>query len=186
MLQIHFKATNNVAEYEALLHGLHIAKELGVQRVLCYGDSDLVAQQIRGTWDAKSATMAAYRAAVDEFAKCFLGYEVRHIPRAENEAADTLARLGSERKKVPKDVFLEHLHKPSIKGADLLDSEAAEPVEEASYSVYLVKPDWTTPYLDFLVNQELPEDEVLKRQIIRRAKAFTIIKGELYKRSTTG
>ena len=49
VLQIHFKATNNVAEYEALLHGLHIAKELGVQRVLCYGDSDLVAQQIRGT-----------------------------------------------------------------------------------------------------------------------------------------
>ena len=38
------------------------------------------------------------------------------------------ARLGSERKKVPKDVFLEHMHKPSIKGADLLDAGAAEPV----------------------------------------------------------
>ena len=94
--------------------------------------------------------------------------------------------MGSERKNVPKDVFLEHLHKPSIKGADLLDPESAEPVDSASYAVYLVKPDWTTPYLDFLINQELPDDEVLKRQIIRRAKAFTIIKGELYKRSTTG
>ena len=71
VLQIHFKATNNVAEYEALLHGLHIAKEIGIQRILCYSDSDLVAQQIRGTWDAKSATMAAYRATVDEFAECF-------------------------------------------------------------------------------------------------------------------
>ena len=100
VLQIHFKATNNVAEYEALLHGLHIARDLGVQRVLCYGDSDLVAQQVRGTWNTKTETMAAYRAAVDEFAKCFLGYEVRHIPRAQNEAADTLARLGSERRKV--------------------------------------------------------------------------------------
>ena len=77
VLQIHFKATNNVAVYEALLHGLHIARDLGVQRVLCYGDSDLVAQQVSGTWDTKSDTMAAYRAAVDEFAKCFLGYEVR-------------------------------------------------------------------------------------------------------------
>ena len=81
----------------------------------------MVAQKTRGTWDAKSKTMAAYRATVDEFAKCFQGYEVRHIPRAQNEAADTLARLGSESKKVPKDVFLEHLYKPSIQGADLLD-----------------------------------------------------------------
>ena len=121
--------------------------------------------------------MAAYKAAVDEFAKCFLGYEVRHIPRAQNEAADTLARLGSERKKVPKDVFLEHLHKPSIRGADLLDAGAAEPVDIASYAIYLVKPDWTLPYLDFLVDQKLPDDEVLRRQIMRRAKVFTIIRG---------
>ena len=95
--------------------------------------------------------------------------------------------MGSERKKVPKDVFLEHLHKPSIKGADLLDTESAEPVEDVSYAVYLVKPDWTTPYLDFMINQKLPEDdEVLARQIVRRTKAFTIINGELYRRSTTG
>ena len=70
--------------------------------------------------------MAAYRAAVDEFAKCLLGYEVRHIPRARNEAADTLARLGSERKKIPKDVFLQHLHKMCEYQADasgLLDEK---------------------------------------------------------------
>ena len=58
VLQIHFDATNNVAEYEALLHGLNIAKDIGVKRLLCYGDSDLVAQQLDGTWDTKSATMA--------------------------------------------------------------------------------------------------------------------------------
>ena len=41
-LQIHFAASNNVAEYEALIHGLRLAKELGIRRILCYGDSDLV------------------------------------------------------------------------------------------------------------------------------------------------
>ena len=41
-LQIHFAASNNVAEYEALIHGLWLAKELGIRRILCYGDSDLV------------------------------------------------------------------------------------------------------------------------------------------------
>jgi ribonuclease HI len=43
VLQIHFNATNNMAEYEALLHDLRIAKELGISRIMCYGDSDLVA-----------------------------------------------------------------------------------------------------------------------------------------------
>ena len=41
-LQIHFAASNNVAEYEALIHGLRLAKELGIHRILCYVDSDLV------------------------------------------------------------------------------------------------------------------------------------------------
>ena len=44
VLQVHFAASNNVAEYEALIHGLRLAKELGIRRILCYGDSDLVDQ----------------------------------------------------------------------------------------------------------------------------------------------
>ena len=43
-LQIHFAASNNVTEYEALIHGLRLDKELGIRRILCYGDSDLVVQ----------------------------------------------------------------------------------------------------------------------------------------------
>jgi hypothetical protein len=42
MLQIHFRASNNVAKYEALVHGLKLAKEIGIQRILCFEDSDLV------------------------------------------------------------------------------------------------------------------------------------------------
>ena len=44
VLQIHFDCTNNVAEYEALLHGLRVAKEMNIKRIHCYGDSDLVSQ----------------------------------------------------------------------------------------------------------------------------------------------
>jgi ribonuclease HI len=43
VLHIHFEATNNMAEYEALLHGLRIAKEIGIKHIICGGDSDLVA-----------------------------------------------------------------------------------------------------------------------------------------------
>ena len=42
VLQIHFTASNNVAEYEALVHGLKVAKEIGIRRIQCFGDSDLV------------------------------------------------------------------------------------------------------------------------------------------------
>ena len=92
VLQIHFNATNNIAEYEALLHGLHVAKDLGVKYILCYGDSDLVQHQVDQTWDAKSPIMAEYRRTVDEFAICFLGFEVKHVHREENWTADALAR----------------------------------------------------------------------------------------------
>ena len=61
VLQIHFAASNNVAEYEALVHGIKLAKEIGVRNIECFGDSDLVIQQCIGNWDAKDANMASYR-----------------------------------------------------------------------------------------------------------------------------
>jgi ribonuclease HI len=53
--------SNNVTEYEALVHGLKLAKEIGIRRILCFGDSDLVVHQVLGEWDAKDAKMASYR-----------------------------------------------------------------------------------------------------------------------------
>ena len=55
-----FPCTNNAAEYEALLHGPRMAKEMNLRRVKCFDDSDLVAQQVSGTWDSKDRLMAAY------------------------------------------------------------------------------------------------------------------------------
>src|SRR3954462_904168 len=77
VLQIHFEATNNMAEYEALIHGLRVANDIGIKRIVCCGDSDLVAQQVAGSWNARNPMMAAYRDEVDEIAKSFLGYEVK-------------------------------------------------------------------------------------------------------------
>jgi ribonuclease HI/probable phosphoglycerate mutase len=79
VLQIHFPTTNNIAEYEVLLHGLRITKEIGVQHIMCCRDSDLVAQQVAGTYKARNKVMAAYRDEVDEMAKSFLGYDIKHV-----------------------------------------------------------------------------------------------------------
>ena len=174
VLQIHFEATNNTVEYEALLHGLRIAKEMGIKHIICCGDSDLVAQQVAGTWNARNSVMAAYRDEVDEIAKSFLGYEVKYVRRDDNTAADMLSKLGSGRKPIPPGIFLEHLRIPSVKGANPENPDVAvSPAKE----VMVITPAWTKPYLDYLIDQKLPEDEVLARHIVRRARSYTIIDG---------
>jgi ribonuclease HI len=88
MLQIHFTASNNIAQYEALVHGLKLAKEIGILRILCFGDSDLVVHQVSGDWDAKNTNMASYRFYVQQLCGFFEGCEFHHIPRANNDKAD--------------------------------------------------------------------------------------------------
>jgi hypothetical protein len=135
---------------------------------MCCGDSDLVAQQVAGTYKAQNEVMAAYRYEVDEMAKSFLGYDIKHVRREDNMAADTLSKLGSSRKVVPPGVFLEHLHVPSVK---MVDPDNPDLASSPVMVVLPSNPPWVEPYLEYLTNKKLPEDEVQKRQIERRAKA---------------
>ena len=83
--------------------------------VRCFGDFDLVAQQVSDNWDSKDPLMAAYKREVDIVAGPFKGYQVEHIDQRKNKAADALSRLGSQRKPVPPNTFLDILHNPSVK-----------------------------------------------------------------------
>ena len=69
---------------------------MNISWIQCYGDSDLVSQQVSGKWDSKNPIMAAYRREVQRQAGFFVGYQVDHVDRRENEAADALSRLGSQ------------------------------------------------------------------------------------------
>lgn len=51
VLQLLFKATNNAAEYEALIHGLQITASLGIKQLLAYGDSKVVIKQVNKDWE---------------------------------------------------------------------------------------------------------------------------------------
>jgi ribonuclease HI len=115
VLQIHFHALNNVAEYEALVHGLKLAKEIGIRRILCFGDSDLVVHQVSREWDAKYANMASYRFYVQQLCGFFEGCEFHHVPRANNDEADRLSKICSTKQDIPAGVSLEIILKPSIK-----------------------------------------------------------------------
>ena len=84
VLRIHFLASNNVAEYEACLHGLHIAVELGVKRLMVYGDSALVINQLNKEWSSSSEKMDAYYAEIRKLEGKFYGLEYHHGMRSKS------------------------------------------------------------------------------------------------------
>jgi ribonuclease HI len=83
-------ATNNVAEYRALLLGLATARELGASEVEVIGDSELIAKQIQGLYKVKHPAMRPlYLEAMEAF-RAFEKWSIRTVPRAQNADADAL------------------------------------------------------------------------------------------------
>jgi ribonuclease HI len=107
--------TNNEAEYEALLHGMRMAKAYRATRLDIYGDSNLIVQQSMNLCDAVSDNMIAYRQMYQSMEAKFEGCELQHIGRATNEEADALANIGSTCSPIPDGVFYEVITQRSIK-----------------------------------------------------------------------
>jgi ribonuclease HI len=83
-------ATNNVAEYRALLLGLERARALGARQVEVLNDSELIARQIAGAYKVKNAGLRPLHADGTRALASFDRWSVRSVPRAENEVADAL------------------------------------------------------------------------------------------------
>jgi ribonuclease HI len=83
-------ATNNVAEYRALLLGIERAAALGAEELELRGDSELVVKQVRGEYKVKDATLRELHAEVKRALKGFGRWSISYVPRAENAEADRL------------------------------------------------------------------------------------------------
>jgi ribonuclease HI len=133
VLRLHFPASNNMAEYEALVNGLRIAIELGVWRLDARGDSQLVIDQVMKNSHCRDLKMVAYCDEVRRLEDKFYGLELNHIARRYNETTDELAKIASGQATVPPDVFSRDLHQPSVKTDDMPEpKEASAQPEEAS------------------------------------------------------
>jgi ribonuclease HI len=110
---LEFKATNNMAEYEALIFGLFAALSLGVRQLLIKGDSQLIIKQVRGECSCNEPRLAAYLLHVRKLEKDFTARELQHVPRADNSAADDLSQRASTRAPVLEGVFERRLLRPA-------------------------------------------------------------------------
>jgi ribonuclease HI len=128
VLRLHFPASNNMAEYEALVSGLRIATELGVRRLDARGDSQLVIDQVMKNSHCRDRKMEAYCDEVWRLEDKFYVLELNHIARWYNETADELAKIASGRTTVPPDVFSRDIHQPSVKTDD-----TPEPEEDSAH-----------------------------------------------------
>jgi ribonuclease HI len=169
VLQMHFIASNNAAEYEALHHGLWIATALDICRQKVLRDSLRVINLDNKEWSYLNDKMLLYCQELRKLENNFDGLEYMHILLGKKETMDKLAKLGSSRVVVPTGVFLQELHGPTISKALAKANKVAQSSQEApppkdsiteSPKVMEIDSDSHTPFKVYLRTGGLPEDKV--------------------------
>ncbi len=92
------RATNNVAEYQALIHALRYAAKRGAKRVRIYSDSELVVRQVNGVYKVKHPAMVPLHRQAMALLQQFEGARVSHVRREQNREADRLANRALDEK----------------------------------------------------------------------------------------
>ncbi|KAL0408061.1 UNVERIFIED_CONTAM: Ribonuclease HI [Sesamum radiatum] len=95
LIKFDFKASNNKAEYEALVLGMKMTQDAGVLLLLAYFDSQLIVKQVNGEYEAKKESMVQYLQQIEELKMKFKSFQLQQIPREENVKADSLSKLAS-------------------------------------------------------------------------------------------
>ena len=112
-VKLHFIASNNEVEYEALLSGLRLAIEMEAQHLLSYSDSQLIVNQVKGEFEAKGIKMQEYLAKARSLAAKFQYFQICHVPREDNTAVNALSRLASSSEAPPEPALISHQFEPS-------------------------------------------------------------------------
>ncbi|KAG4907126.1 Hypothetical protein glysoja_046901 [Glycine soja] len=127
-LKLNFRASNNQAEYEALVAGLKLEREVRAKRLQCYTDSQLVQGQVANTYHTKETILLKYyhiaKSLIDNF-ECF---EMYYIPRECNTRSNLLSKLASTKKVGHlKTIIQETLQTPTIDAEEIMTREEEEP-----------------------------------------------------------
>ncbi|GKA90625.1 reverse transcriptase domain-containing protein [Tanacetum coccineum] len=153
-LRFEFETTNNEAEYEALLAGPRLAKEMKIHELIIFVDSQLVSNQVNGLFEARQPVIKQYLEKAKELLVSFPTYSIEHIKRDQNKKADALSKLASMTfSKLAKEVLVEVLQEKSI-----IQKEVTNVTQEE-------EDNWMIPIREFLQLGKLPDDPQKARKL---------------------
>ena len=148
-LRLGFSATNNEAEYEALLQGMTMVQKIGEKIVEMFSDLRLVVGQVKGELEARDARMQEYLSRVKRLQPGFDLFSLSYISRSGNTHADSLATLAtSSVGGLPQIILIEHM-------------DRAGKVTKDTVRIHKVRvgPSWMDPIVKFLKDDTLLEEK---------------------------
>ena len=178
-----FKASKNETEYEAFLAGLRTVLCLGARDMEIYSNFRLVVYQIQDSFEAQDSRMKAYLSAAKQIINKFGTVKVAQVGQAQNRHADSLATLASLMTEVvPRLIKVELIREPSICMTDNYITAGA-----GIARISITRPCWMNPIIDFLAEDQVPEDKKEAKKIRRVASQYWLSANrKLYWRSFGG
>ena len=161
-LRLSFSATNNEAEYEALLMRIIMVQKMGEKAMKVFSDSKLVVGQVRGDLEARDSRMQEYLCQIRSVQEKFEVFDLSHIPRSGNTHVDSLATLTtSSAQDLPRVVLVEDLHTPTS-------------IHHGMPRIHQIKlgPSWMDSISLFLEKDILPEEKSEVEKVRRKAPRF--------------
>ncbi|XP_074347870.1 uncharacterized protein LOC141686717 [Apium graveolens] len=179
-----FKATNNEAEYEALIMRLTIAKDTKIKNIYVNCESLLIVNHVKGSYKSKDHKMVAYMDITKGLTNHFNYFSIQ-VPRENNVQADALAGLGAVFKGLDlNNIPVVHIMKRAMErlilesGVITLDQRDDKTSKDVD--------SWMKTYKDYSQFGTMPTNNNEARILRMKASMFTIIDGELFKKCSTG
>jgi ribonuclease HI len=171
-LKFDFPATNNEAEYEAILSAMEIPRQMGITNIEIRSDSQVIVEQINGSYATQETRTSEYLRKVHQFYSYFDRIILTKIPREKNGLADALSRIGSGTDPMA-----------SVSGCRVLIK--AHPTVLSTrelMQVGEVDPEWATEIIRYLRTGELPSAKEDVQRVVRHSVHYVLVGGTLYRR----
>ncbi|GJV56707.1 reverse transcriptase domain-containing protein [Tanacetum coccineum] len=164
-LRFEFPASNNEAEYEALIAGLELAIKMEVRHLQVFSDSLLVTNHVKGSYKAREESMKRYLTKVLHLQENFERFSITQVPRSRNRRADALSKLASS--------SFAHLTKKVLVKVIQCRSTEATTINVINESEVT----WMSAIVEYLKDGKLPDDPIAARRIRIKAPQYSLKSG---------
>ncbi|XP_026458951.1 uncharacterized protein LOC113359552 [Papaver somniferum] len=174
-LRLEFPFTNNIIEYEAVIHALRVIIALGIHNVRLTSDSQLIIRKIDGTYQASDLCLQRYLQLAKHYIEQIPNITFRHLNRINNRYADTLAFIASMT--VSPEATNVRIEKVLLSSIPLEGNMDILVVDSVAQEESLPEDDWRTPIIKYLSNGYLPNDQLIAHKIISRSGNYQLRDG---------